>query len=418
MKILISACHFTPDPIGGGKFTGEMAEWLAARGHEVRAIVGIPYYPQWKAAEGYWGWRYRRETVRGVDVLRCPMWIPSRPSGAARLIQYATLVFTSVVPLLWRAWRWKPDIVWTTMPPFSGMPMALAAARSAKAPSWLHVQDFEVDAAFELGMFKNARLKAVFLGTERRLMSAFRVVSSITPRMLDQLDAKQVRTQKILFPNWVDLTVIHPLPQAHGLRDTLGISRDAFVALYSGNLGEKQGVNDLVEVARLLSDETGFRMVICGDGVGRARLAALGANLSNIHFLPLQPADTFNSLLNMADVHLLPQKAEIADLVMPSKLPGMLASGRPVVAGAVPGTQLAQEVSGCGIVVPPGDPAAMAAAIRQLMADPLGRTSLGASAAARAVAHWSKDSILTCFEAHLKSLVEGKALLDLPAPQT
>ena len=406
MKILISACHFTPDPIGGGKFSGEMAEWLAARGHQVRAVVGVPYYPQWSALKGYPAGRYRRERVRGVEVLRCPMWIPGRPSGLARMIQYATLAMTSAPPLLWWAARWKPDVVWTTMPPFSGMPMALLAAGLAGAPSWLHVQDFEVDAAFELGMFKGGTLRNAFLDVERRLMSGYRVVSSITPRMLQKLEAKKVLSQKILFPNWVDLDVIYPLAEPLGLRDTLDIPRSDFVALYSGNLGEKQGVDDLVAVARLLSDERRFTMVICGDGAGRERLARIGANLGNIRFLPLQPVETFNGLLNMADVHLLPQKAQVADLVMPSKLPGMLASGRPVIAGAVSGTQLAQEVEGCGIVGPPGDPAAMAAAIRGLLADPHQCSMLGKKAAKRAIVHWSKDVILAHFEEQLQGLAK------------
>lgn len=409
MKILISACHFTPDPIGVGKFSGEMAEWLAAHGHDVRAVVGAPFYPHWKIAEGYSGARYRRETVRGVDVLRCPIYVPAGQSGLKRLIQYAVLAVTSTLPLWSRALFWRPDIVWTVMPPLAGMPSALVAAKLAGAPSWLHVQDFEVDAAFELGLLKSPRLRRVFLWLERRLMSSFSVVSTITPRMQDQLDAKQVAAERVLFPNWVDTDAIYPLVDAHDLRDELGIPREAFVGLYSGNLGEKQGVDDLVAVARLMMDTPDFRMVVCGDGVGRARLAAKAGDLANIHFLPLQPMEKFNFLLNMADVHLLPQKPEIADLVMPSKLPGMLASGRPVVAGALPSTQLAMEVEGCGIVVPPGDAGAMANAVRTLMQNDKRRALLGQAAAQRARAHWSKDTILARFAHALKNVAKHPA---------
>jgi colanic acid biosynthesis glycosyl transferase WcaI len=378
-----------------------MAEWLAARGHKVRAVVGAPFYPHWKIAEGYSGARYRRETVRGVDVMRCPIYVPARQSGLKRLLQHVTLMVTSAPVLLAWAWRWKPDIVWTMMPPLAGLPVALACAKLAAAPSWLHVQDFEVDAAFELGMFRSPRLRRLLLWAERKLLSGFQVVSSITPRMVDMLTAKQVAARKVLFPNWVDLSAIFPLPRDASLRDAFGIPQGAFVGLYSGNLGEKQGVDDLLAVARLLSDVPEFTMVICGDGGGRQRLAGLAGDLANIRFFPLQPIEKFNALLNSADVHLLPQKAEVADLVMPSKLAGMLASGKPVIAGAHAHTQLAQEVEGCGLVVPPGDTQAMAAAVRSLLAAPQLQASLGAAAALRARERWSKDEILLRFETQL-----------------
>lgn len=409
MKILISACYFTPDPIGGGKFTGEMAEWLVARGHEVRAVVGVPFYPQWRVAEGYSGARYQRETVRGVDVMRCPVYVPKSQSGLKRLLQLILFAGSSAPVLLGWAWRWKPDLVWTMLPPTAGLPAALLASRFAGAPSWVHVQDFEVDAAFELGLLKSPGVRRFFLNLERRLLSGFQVASSITPRMVERLEAKGVTAAKILFPNWADLDAIYPLPDSRALRDELGIPSSQFVALYSGNLGEKQGVNDLVDVARILSQRPDFTMVICGDGAGRERLSQRAAGLGNVIFLPLQPMERFNALLNLANVHLLPQKREVADLVMPSKLPGMLASGRPVIAGAMPGTQLAQEVDGCGIVVPPGDVSAMAAAVLDLMSDADRCAALGGSAHARAHQRWSKDAILAKFERDIGALVGGGA---------
>jgi colanic acid biosynthesis glycosyl transferase WcaI len=404
MKILVCGCYFTPDPIGGGKFTGEMAEWLAERGHEVRAVMAPPFYPQWKVAEGYSGLRYQKENLRGVTILRCPVYVPAHASGARRLLQYALFALSSA-PAIWSwAISWKPDIVWSMAPPLAASVPALMGARLAGARSWLHVQDFEIDAAFELGLLRAPAVRRLLLGAERRLMSAFDIASSITPKMVSLLETKGVTAPKILFPNWVDLDAIHPLPDNSGLRDELDIPRGAFVALYSGNLGEKQGVDDLVQVARLLRDVPDFLMIVCGDGTGRARLASQAGDLANIRFLPLQPMEVFNRLLGMADVHLLPQKAEIADLVMPSKLPGMLASGRPVVAGAQAEAQLAQEVAGCGAVVPPGDPVAMADAVRRLMTDEAARRALGAAAARRAAERWSKMSILLRFERELMKL--------------
>lgn len=404
MKILISASNFTPDPIGVGKFTGEMAEWLAAHGHDVRAVVGAPFYPYWMIAKGYSGARYKRERIRGVDVLRCPIYVPSRQTGIRRLLQHATLAITQTPPLLGWALAWKPDLVWTVMPSFAGLPGALLAAKLARAPAVLHVQDWEVDAAFELGLFKASLLKRLLLWLERRLVSAFSAVSTISPRMLEGLQAKAPAPRRFLFPNWVDIGLIRPLEGVSPLRAEFGIAPDAFVTLYSGNLGEKQGVDDLISVARLLASRPGFVMMIGGDGVGRARLTSLAADLSNVRFVPIQPEERFNEFLAIADVHLMPQKSTVADLVMPSKLPAMLASGRPVVAGAVAGTQLANEVAGAGIVVPPGDPQRMAEAIVDLMDDPQRRSVLGQEASRRARDHWDKEMVLERFEIELKRL--------------
>jgi colanic acid biosynthesis glycosyl transferase WcaI len=240
-------------------------------------------------------------------------------------------------------------------------------------------------------------------------MGRFDVVSSITVRMLDKLNVKGVAgARQRLFLNWVDLDAIYPRAESLALRAELGIAADDFVALYSGNLGEKQGVNDLVEVARVLSGNPGVVILVCGDGAGRSRLSSRANGLKNICFLPLQPAARFNEFLGVADVHLLPQKPEVADLVMPSKLPGMLASGRPVIAAAAPDTQLANEIEGCGIVVLPGDVQGMADAILALRKAPGERARLGDEAARRARARWAKSPILLRFESDLEALVKSR----------
>jgi len=142
------------------------------------------------------------------------------------------------------------------------------------------------------------------------------------------------------------------------------------VALYSGNMGEKQGLEIVVEAARILeSDAPNIRFVLCGEGAAKVRMQALAADLSNVLWLPLQPLARLNELLNFVDIHLLPQRADAADLVMPSKLTGMLASGRPVLATAHAGTELAGVVAGCGVVVEPGNVQAFVDALRQLAAD-------------------------------------------------
>jgi colanic acid biosynthesis glycosyl transferase WcaI len=236
-------------------------------------------------------------------------------------------------------------------------------------------------------------------------MRRFDRVSTISERMLEQLAEKRVEAPRsFFFPNWVDTETIHPLCYPSSFRTELHIGQNMIVALYAGNMGEKQGLEIVVEVARALSNRHDLQFVLCGDGAARKRLQQLADGLSNVRFLPVQPAERLNDLLNLADIHLLPQRADTADRVMPSKLTGMLASGRPVVATAHPDTQVAQVVEGRGIVTPPGDGVALANAILHLATRPAERARLGQVARAFALAHWGQEGILQRFEEELVRL--------------
>jgi colanic acid biosynthesis glycosyl transferase WcaI len=179
---------------------------------------------------------------------------------------------------------------------------------------------------------------------------------------------------------------------------------DTCVVLYSGNMAEKQGLDIVVEAARLLRERHHITFILCGEGPARAWLERLSAGLPNIRFLALQPVERLNELLNLADIHLLPQRAEVADLVMPSKLTNMLASGRPVVSTAAPGTQVDEVVRQCGIVVPPGDVDSFARAIELLAENSSQRKELGRRGREYAESNWGRDEILTRFENELLAL--------------
>jgi colanic acid biosynthesis glycosyl transferase WcaI len=205
------------------------------------------------------------------------------------------------------------------------------------------------------------------------------------------------------FRNWAEIDEIVPLERPSRFRDEWAIGRP-HVAVYSGNIANKQGIEIVVEAARLLRHRRDLAFVVCGDGPNRERLAASAAGLDNIQFRALQPRERLAELLGMASVHLLPQIAGAADLVLPSKLTNMLASGRPVAATARMGTGLAQEVDGCGLLSPPGDAPRFAGAIERLIDDESLRRSLGRQARHRAVERWSRPRILGRFERQLCEL--------------
>jgi len=133
--------------------------------------------------------------------------------------------------------------------------------------------------------------------------------------------------------------------------------------LYSGNLGAKQGLGVLLEAAERLADQRSIQFVIAGEGPTEAGLIAKYGNLPTVRFLPLQPEERFRAFLGLADLHVLPQEADAADLVLPSKLGGMLASGRRILAMAAPSTELAHFLAGAAILVMPGNASGLAEAI-------------------------------------------------------
>ena len=413
MKILIYGLNYAPELTGIGKYTGEMAAWLVAAGHEVRVVTAPPYYPDWKVSKGYSAWRYSLAARDNVLVWRAPVWVPTKPTGLKRMLHLASFALSSF-PLMLRQIFWRADVVWVVAPALACVPGALLCARLSGAKAWLHIQDYEVDAAFDMGLLKGQGARRFALGVERWLMRRFDRFSTISGRMLDLARGKGVSADRaVLFPNWVDLSAIAPptagLDGASGYRAEWNISRDQLIALYSGNMGGKQGLEVLAETARLLAGEPGVQFVFCGNGAGRADLESRCAGLPNVRFVDLQPLERLGELLGTADIHLLPQRADAADLVMPSKLTGMLASGRAVVATAHPGTELASVVSECGLVVPPDNALAFSQAILRLASDSGLRRSLGAAGREYAVLNLDRDGVLGGFESQLQWLVSGAA---------
>ena len=318
MRILLYGLNFTPEPVGIGKFTGEMARWLVERGHQVKVVCAPPYYPDWRVQQGHSAWTYRRERIDGAEVLRCPLWVPREATGLKRVLHLASFALSSAIPMLWQR-RWRPDVVLAVEPPLFGAVPALLAARLSGAVAWLHVQDFEIDAAFDLGLLKSQRLRRAAFAVERALMQRFNCISTISEKMLERAFAKtQGTTHCLLFPNWVDTQQIHPLERPSPYRAELGIPEHSIVLLYSGSMGEKQGLELILDAARALQTDPRYQFVMAGSGSAYQRLQQQAADLTNMRWLPLQPVERLNAFLNLADIHLLPQKDDAADLVMSS----------------------------------------------------------------------------------------------------
>lgn len=397
-SVLIVGLNYAPEPVGIGPYSQGLAEALVARGARVRVVAGKPYYPQWRTYPEYAGGGWRSTSEGGVEITRCPHYVPAEPSGLKRIVHLASFALSALPHALRAALRPKgerPELVITVAPALLGVFTAWLAARIAGARLWIHVQDFEVEAALATGLMDDRRPAArLARWVEATFLKLGDMVSTISPQMCAKLVAKGVAAERVFeMRNWSDARFAPDPAGAEQVRSQWGLTGKV-VALYSGNIARKQGIEILVEAARLLQDREDIAFVICGEGPNRKPLEELAAGLANVQLHDLQPAERMGAMLTMADLHLLPQIAGAADLVLPSKLTNMLASGRPVVATTEPGTGLYAEVDGCGAITPPGDAAALAAAIAAMADDPEHRAQLGETARARAAERWMKDAII------------------------
>lgn len=406
MKILIYGVNYAPELTGIGKYSGEMAEWLVEQGHDVRVVTAPPYYPEWQVSKGYAN-TYRKEKVEGVDVYRCPLYVPKQPSGLKRMIHLASFALSSL-PIMLKQAFWKPDMVMVIEPPLFCAPTAWVVARLSGAKCWLHIQDFEVDAAFELGIIPFASLQRLISWLEIGLMKRFDVVSTISNSMLQRLQNKGVQ-EPVLFPNWADLSRVQFTEDGRqAFRHNLGIDDATCLCLYSGNIAVKQGLDILLDVAKELPD---FQFVICGDGANRQALedSAKKYGLNNLNFLPLQPLEKLSAMLSAADIHLVIQKKGAADLVMPSKLTNILAVGGLALVTAEEQSELgrlAGKPYSCVYRCDPEDTQALKEAIITLHQDKAFCESTKVQALRYVAQYIDKQKVLDSFQNKLKEVTQ------------
>jgi len=408
VRLLIHGMNYAPELLGIGRYTGELGAYLASRGHQVTVLTAAPYYPQWRVREDYRPQRWRREWRDGVEVLRAPQYVPGRVSGLGRLLQEcsfgASCLYWWSTCLLQRPW----DAMVAVCPPMtSGLVPGLLARRLA-VPLVIHVQDLQLDAARELGILRQPLLLAGLTWLELHLFRQARAVTTISRSMAARLAAKGVPPARLqVLPNWADLDKVRPGPRLNALRRELGLTSET-VVLYAGNLGEKQGLEVILEAAALTRGKPSIRYLVAGEGAARDRikLRAQDLGLDNLTFLPLQSNSRLPLLLAAADLHLVVQRQKAADLVMPSKLTNIMAAGRPFIATAGEATELARVTteSRAGLVVPPEDGRALAQAVLGLAGDPGARKKMGVLARRYAEAFWDRERILRQWEELLRGL--------------
>ena len=361
-----------PEPTGIGKYSGEMMNWLAGEGHDCAVVTSYPYYPHWAIQspykrKSYWYTKeHDEETGESIKVYRCPHYIPKNPSGLRRIISDFTFFISAFLQVCVLLFQPRYDYVIAVAPPFQ-IGLLGIFYRWAKGGKFIyHIQDLQIDAAKELGMIKSNSLLRIMFRIEKYVLRKADFLSTISEGMIVKIMNK-CRKPVIFFPNWVDTLTYHPLEKKSQLRHQYHISPEEKIVLYSGAIGEKQGLDSILSAAKALSNQK-IRFIICGSGPYKEKLSlkARRLGLNNILFLPLQPKENFNEFLNMADLHLVLQKGNANDLVMPSKLTTILSVGGLAIVTAARKTSLYNIITrhDMGIVVEPENQSALIDSIR------------------------------------------------------
>jgi colanic acid biosynthesis glycosyl transferase WcaI len=410
MKILVYGINYHPELTGIGKYTGEMCAWLAAQGHQVEVITAMPYYPQWKIDDQYVDKKWFTETVQQVKVRRSPLFVSQKVNSKNRIIHEFSFLLSSKLHWIASLFR-KYDVVISIYPPLIVGVFPLLYRLIHRKPWVFHIQDLQVDAAKELGMIKNKFILNTLFRIEKFFLRKSTRISSISPGMKKKILNKGFPESKYLnLPNWVDTVFIRPMPVEQSLRSRLGFGLEEKIVLYSGNLGEKQGLEIIIQAAELLQNIGNLRIVIAGEGAAKRRLEELTKNkqLKNIYFMSLMPYQDLPAFLNMADIHLVLQKKEASDLVLPSKLCSILSVGGVSVVSALEDTTLYNLVkdNNLGMVIEPESATALANAINELIdSSPIEQIKINARN--YALQNLSIGQILGNFEEELKSLIKN-----------
>jgi colanic acid biosynthesis glycosyl transferase WcaI len=404
VRILFLGINYWPEETGIAVFSTGRAEYLAARGHSVTVCTGFPYYPQWRVADEYKGRLIAHEERHGVRILRSYLFVPQRVTSFRRVLHEATFLASSLLRALGER---RPELLLVTSPPLLSALSAKILCTLWQIPYVFHVADLQPDTAADLGMLSAGRLLKVLYAVERMAYQSAALISTLTESMRARIISKGIAPVKVvLFSDWSDpaLFAVGQNGTGEGFRGKHNLGNKV-LALHSGNMGVKQGLDVVVEAATLAREDPNLLFLLVGDGADRERLQikAKARNLNNLLFLPLQEKAAFLDMLAAADVCLVTQKRNVADIVFPSKLITLLAAGRPVIASLNGASEVARVIteSSAGVLVAPEDPLALCSAIRAMLADRGGMRVMSERGRDYAVQQWDRERVLAFMETHL-----------------
>jgi colanic acid biosynthesis glycosyl transferase WcaI len=368
LKVLVASINFAPDHAGIGVYATDFPVFLAEQGDAVSMVTGFSYYPRWRKRPEDAGRLFAREQYRGVDVLRGYLHVPRTVTPAARLWHELTFCAFAAVNFF-RAGR--PDVIALFTPPiFLGL-LGVLLGKWWRCPVVINVQDLPLDGALALGLVRRNPPVRLLQQLEGWVYRHADQVCTISPGMLKRIEAKGVPPERLhLVPNWIDLSAAKKAAVNRGWLTQHAEAAGKFTVVYAGNLGVKQGVDLLLRAAAALANEPAVHFFVIGDGADRARLTVLAdqLRLRNCTFLPWLETEEYEAMLTDVDVVFVTQRSGAGNNFFPSKLLGVMAAAKPMLAAADDASELAHVVreAQCGLVSPWDDAAQLVANLRVL----------------------------------------------------
>jgi len=283
----------------------------------------------------------------------------------------------------------------------------LAKLRGAKV--WVHIQDFEFDAAVESGLVgeKKGFKKKIFDGLfwiEKKLLNSAEIVSTISHGMLSKLESKTT-TKDYFFPNWVDEDFINPITsKKHEL-----MKSEKFKILYSGNIGVKQDWDFFLKIIEYFKSDENIEFIVVGAGAKKEWLVEQTKQYDNVkHYMPIEYSE-LPDLLCSADLHILFGKNDVIDTVMPSKLLGMMASAKPSLVTGNLDSEVAKVFAKSigGYFYDSDDCESVIEAIKELYLNKTKCIKMGENAREYIVSNFSSSNVLRDFETKVQEIING-----------
>jgi colanic acid biosynthesis glycosyl transferase WcaI len=403
MRILVWGINYTPEVSGIAPFNTALCEYFARKGHDVTMLTTFAYYPQWRKRPEDQAELWRTETINGVKVSRVWHYVPKRLTSLKRILHEASfLVFSFFQSLV----LGKFDVAVVVSPPLGLGFFAWLFSALKGTPFVFHVQDLQPDAALSLGMLKPSAFTKVLYQLEALSYAKAARVSGISKGMVAAFKRKQVPEEKIVwFPNGVAVPPRDYFPEPGAFRKKFGIGAEYCLATYSGNIGAKQGLEILFDVAPKIFEHP-IKIVICGDGARREEMERQVAErrLKNLVLLPLQDDAGYREMQVDTSISLITQQKGTGQFFFPSKLLSAMLFSKPVLAVADSDSELAIAVNEakCGRVVTPGDVDGLAAALIE-MSSPARLLDMGHNGK-KWVAQYAADLVHENFERELRKL--------------
>jgi len=327
-NITLIGINYYPEDSSTGLYSTQMTDYLSENGFDVDIITGFPYYPQWQIWDSYKDKKkFVDEDYGNIKIHRYRQYVPKIPTFRKRIFHLTDFTLGSLRNLFKVK---KCDVVIAIVPFTTSVLLGLILAKMRGAKLWVHIQDFEFDAAKESGLAgkkgMSVKVFGLLMKIEAWLLRRADIVSTISNSMIDKLETK-TKTDNYLFPNWVDPEDINP--ETSTVHDLMKSPK--FKILYSGNIGAKQDWEFFIKILEHYNNSKNIEFIVVGAGARKEKLVEETSHITNIsHYEPIKFAELSN-LLCSADLHILFQKNDVVDTVMPSKILGMMASAKPSI---------------------------------------------------------------------------------------